>query len=162
MNNHSPHQNNHDFQTLLVQSIAELHIRTEMHDNAWGLGECNWNVDQEQQKIIFTHPNGRKVTCTVQIIGTYNTLDQTWLWAWGNTSVLPTLQRCAQVVRNYGITHAVDRLTTRKFPATEREAWELTAFACKLCNAQGAYRGPAGATLVFMIFDAVSLGYGQS
>jgi hypothetical protein len=49
------------------------------------------------------------------------------------------------------------RLTTQKLECTEDEAWEFTALACKLGNAQGGYRGPMGPTLVFMTFGKVSL-----
>jgi hypothetical protein len=46
---------------------------------------------------------------------------------------------------------------SRKVACDEAEAWEFTALACKLCNAQGAYRGPAGSARVFMTFDDVQL-----
>lgn len=53
--------------------------------------------------------------------------------------------------------HNVAQLTTRKLTCSEDEAWQLTALACKLNEAQGAYRGPAGTTLVFMTFGTVTL-----
>ena len=40
---------------------------------------------------------------------------------------------------------------------TEEQAWEFTAVAARLGDANGAYRGPAGTTLVFMTFGQVSL-----
>jgi hypothetical protein len=105
---------------------------------------------------VFT---GKKVTATapVQIIGTYNTLDGTWLWGWDHPSVLPPLQEHARRVREYGEQHGIESLTTRKLGCDENEAWEFTALACHLCEAQGAYRGPAGTALVFMTFGEVSL-----
>jgi hypothetical protein len=93
----------------------------------------------------------------MQIIGTYNTLDNTWLWAWDHPSVVSALQDHAWKVREYGETNSIDLLTTRKLNCSQTQAWEFTAVACKLCNAQGGYRGPAGTTLVFMTFDNVSL-----
>jgi hypothetical protein len=41
------------------------------------------------------------------------------------------------------------------------QAWEFTALACHLCDAQGAYRGPAGTALVFMTFGEVTLAQSQ-
>lgn len=154
--------NSLDFQTLLEQSMEELRLKTEAHDGTWRLGECSWNVDQDMGTIVFTRPDGITATCSVQIIGTYNTLDNTWLWAWDHPSVVLSLQDHAWKVREYGETNSIDRLTTRKFNCSETEAWELTALACKLCNAHGGYRGTAGTTLVFMTFDQVSLSASSS
>jgi len=33
----------------------------------------------------------------------------------------------------------------------------MAALACKLCEAQGVYRGPAGTAFVFMTFGTVEL-----
>jgi hypothetical protein len=41
--------------------------------------------------------------------------------------------------------------------SSEDNAWQLTALACKLADAQGGYRGPMGSTLVFVTFGKPSL-----
>ena len=46
---------------------------------------------------------------------------------------------------------------TEQLECSEDEAWAFTALACHLCQAQGAYRGPAGPALVFMTFGEVTL-----
>jgi hypothetical protein len=38
----------------------------------------------------------------------------------------------------------------------------MAAFAVKLCAAQGAYRGPAGSTYIFMTFGEVKLTKGSA
>jgi hypothetical protein len=146
-----------DFPTLLAQSMAELRIKTEAHDGTWHLGEAAWSVDQEVGQIVFSAPGGITATCPVQIIGTYNTADGTWLWGWDHPSVDPALQEDARRVREYGERHGIAKLTTQKLRCSESDAWEFTALACKLGNGQGGYRGPAGPTLVFMTFGNVSL-----
>src|SRR5665213_2175829 len=100
-------------------------------------------------------------TCTVQIIGTYNTVDSTWLWGWDHPSVAAPLQEHARKLRAYGEEHDIDPLTTRKLSCAEGDAWEFAALACKLSDAQGAYRGPAGSTGVFVTFDNVRVGKEQ-
>jgi len=37
------------------------------------------------------------------------------------------------------------------------DAWHFAAVAVRLCERQGAYRGPSGGTYVFMTFDTVSV-----
>jgi hypothetical protein len=39
----------------------------------------------------------------------------------------------------------------------EDKAWEFTAVAVRLGSANGAYRGPSGATYVFMTFGEITL-----
>jgi hypothetical protein len=92
-----------------------------------------------------------------QIIGTYNTEDQTWLWAWANPSIDDKLKVDALKLRKYGEEHHIDKLTKRKWTGTEEDAWAMVALAVKLCEEQGAYRGPAGATHVFIAFGGVTL-----
>jgi hypothetical protein len=141
---------------LVERSLEELRIKTAVHDGTWQLGTADWSVDQDTGLIVFT---GKEITATapVQIIGTYNTLDGTWLWGWDNPSVDPSLQEHAQRVHEHGKRHGIAGLTTRKLTCDEAQAWEFTALACHLCEAQGAYRGPAGTAMVFMTFGVVSL-----
>ena len=152
-----PFDDNPDFDLLLEQSMEELRIKVEAYDSMWQIGEADWNVDQDLGTIVFTSPDGRVATAPVQIVGTYNTLDGTWLWGWENPSVLPPLQEAARRVRKYGEKHGIRQLTTRKLKCTEDDAWAFTAFACKLCEGQGAYRGPADTTMVFMAFGDVTV-----
>jgi hypothetical protein len=149
-----------DYQLLLARSMEELRIKTAAHDGVWHLGKADWNVHQDSGQIVFTVPAGMTATCPVQIIGTYNTADGTWLWGWEHPSVELALQEHARRVREYGQRHGIDKLTTQKLRCSEAEAWEFTALACKLSEAQGGYRGPIGTTLVFMTFGEVSLSQG--
>jgi hypothetical protein len=146
-----------DFPTLLAQSLEELRIKTAAHDGTWHLGQAAWAVDQDTGQIVFTAPGGITATCPVQIVGTYNTADGTWLWGWDHPSVEPALQEHARLVWAYGERHGIAKLTTRKLRCSEAEAWEFAALACKLGEAQGGYRGPAGQTMVFMTFGEVHL-----
>ncbi|MEM7316566.1 MAG: DUF6882 domain-containing protein [Planctomycetota bacterium] len=95
--------------------------------------------------------------CAAQIIGSFNTKDNSWLWAWDNPSVLDKLKAHALKLKEYGEEHGIERLTDRKWTGTEDDAWEMAALAVKLCDAQGAYRGPAGSTLIFMTFGKVKM-----
>jgi hypothetical protein len=79
------------------------------------------------------------------------------LWAWANSSVEEELQADARKLLKYGEEHRIDRLTKRKWVGTEEDAWAMVALAVKLCGKQGAYRGPAGATKVFIAFGEVTV-----
>src|SRR5262245_19604790 len=143
--------------TMVARSIEELRIKTASFDRLFQIGEADWQLDQDQGEIIFTSPKGLVATAPAQIAGTYNTEDGTWLWAWDNPSIAAPLTAHANVVRQYGSQRKIAELTTRKLKITEDKAWELAALTCKLGNYQGAYRGPAGATMVFITFGEVKL-----
>ncbi len=146
-----------DYQLLLERSIEELKIKTATHDSLFCLGIAAWNADLDKGVIMFTAPNGIKATCSLQIIGTINTDDGTWLWSWRNKSIAPALQIHAKAVKKYGIDNHIKQFTAAKFLCSEATAWEMVAIACKLGNAEGAYRGQAGSVNVFMTYYNVQL-----
>lgn len=126
---------------------------------AWGLGSFEqWDVDQETGLLVFTNADGTQAECPVQIIESFNTNDNTWLWAWDNPSILEPLLRVVLKVKDYGEKHQIESLTTRTWVGEESDAWAMTALAMKLCNAQGGHREPAaGSTHVFMTFRKVKI-----
>lgn len=147
-----------DFATLQKTSLEELRLKTEGHANVWGLDRITrWDLSQDSGELVFTLPDGLVAKAPAQIIGTYNSEDHTWLWAWANSSIDDKLIVDALKVKKYGEEHHIERLTQRKWVGTEEDAWAMTALAVKLCDEQGAYRGPAGETKVFITFGKVSL-----
>jgi hypothetical protein len=145
------------YKVLLEQSLEELRLKTAAHVGIWQLDNADWNVDQDAGLVVFSHQGGIRATCSVQIIGTYNLDDESWLWGWDHPSVVPALQEHAKQVRAYGQVNGIEILTTHKLNCSEGEAWEFAALACKLCHAQGAYRGPAAQAAVFMTFGKPTL-----
>ena len=147
-----------DFSTLQRLSLEELDLKTKAHKDAWGFGRFDrWDFDQDTGELVFSFPDGIKAVSRAQVIGTYNSKDHTWLWAWANPSIDEKLRADALKVRKYGEEHKIDRLTKPKWVGKEEDAWAMAALAVKLCGKQGAYRGPAGATYVFIVFGEVTL-----
>ncbi len=137
---------------------AELRLKTEAAMGMWGLGSCeSWAADLDAGTITFVNDKGLEITAPVQVIGTLNTADGTWLWGWDHPSVPVPIAAHAQRVREFGEQHGLVALTTRKIEADETDGWSFTALACHLAGAQGGYRGPAGDALVFMTYGQVSI-----
>ena len=146
-----------EFKALLSKSMEELRAKTMGHQVGWGLGKSNrWSLDMSQGDLIFTFD---KVVakCPAQIVGSLDSTDGSWLWAWANPSIDGPLQRDSLRLRDYGQQLQIDRLTSAEWAATEADAWAMAALAWKLCEAQGAYRGPAGTAFVFITFGRVEL-----
>ena len=146
-----------EFDALCEKATHDLAAKTAGHQAAWGLGSSErWDLDQEVGKLVFTFPE-KIASCDVQIIGTWNSQAHTWLWAWSNRSIEEPLTRVSLKMRDYGEEHGIERFTSPKWSATEDDAWLMAALASLLCEQQGAYRGPAGDTYVFMTFGEVVL-----
>lgn len=115
-----------------------------------------WDVDLDAGTITFTSAH-KVATAPVQVVGTYNTGDGTFLWGWDHPSVPAHAAEAAKAVKAYGDRHDIKNITTRKVAVTEEEAWDFTAMAAYLTDAKGLYRGPSGPTHVFMTFGPVKV-----
>jgi hypothetical protein len=142
---------------LTARSKEDAALKSGIMQRLYKIGsDGRWAVDLDAGTISFSN-EGLIVTAPVQVIGTYNTRDGTWLWGWDHPSVTPQTAEAAKLLHAYGIRHGLERITTRKISCSEEEAWELTSMASYLSGAQGLYRGPSGPTLVFMTFGTVTL-----
>jgi hypothetical protein len=146
-----------DQRPFVDRAVAELQTKMTVLDAVAHISGARWDVDQDAGTITFQHKDGMQVLAPVQIIGTYDTKDGTWLWSWDNPSIEEPLRRASAAVMAYGEEHGISCLTTRKISCEESDCWEFTALAAKLDEAQGAYRGPAGRTYVFMTFGNVEM-----
>ena len=109
--------------------------------------------------IRFVLPDGMHASAPVQIVGTTNSDDGSFLWAgitrpcrrnWPNT---PSW-------RAFGEAHGLPEYSNRKVECDDMRAWEFAAVAMRL-GASGTYRGQASETAcVWMTFGAVTLSQG--
>ncbi len=147
-----------DLENYINASMEGLLIQNESHMNTWGIGKSGtWNVDQEAGTITWSFPDGKVATAPVQIIGTYNPNDNSFLWAWDPPSILEPLQEHAKLVKAFGLKHGIQKFTERKVIVSEDEAWEFIAVANRLAGGNGGYRAAAGGPLVFMTFGTITL-----
>lgn len=135
---------------------SEVALKTELFRRIFGSEHFDWNADLDAGTITFTSAT-KIVRAPVQVIGTYNTLDHTFLWGWDHPSVSDPLAADARIAYQFGKIHEFPLFTERKVECTEEQAWGFTAVALYLAGAQGAYRGPAGTTLVFMTFGEITI-----
>ncbi|RYG38283.1 hypothetical protein EON81_04110 [bacterium] len=145
-------------QLTLERSMNELRMRTEAHIGLWGLDKAAWAVDFSTGTIEFvSQEKNMRVTAPVQVVGTYNEEDGTWLWGWDHPSVPEPIAEHARLAKAFGERYGLGEYTTRKIECTQDLAWEFAAVACHVAAAEGVYRGPSGPTGVFMTFGTVSI-----
>ncbi len=138
-------------------AIEGARLQTQAH-SAWGFGsEVDWFVDQDIGDIKFLLEDGTVATAPVQIIGTYNLEDGTFLWAWDHPSINEELKMHSRLVRKYGTEMGVGEFTSRKVTVSEEEAWVFTAVAARLAETNGVYRGRNDGPWVYMTFGEIKL-----
>lgn len=143
----------------LIRSAREnLSLQTTAHAETWGFGqEEEWSADLDQGVVVFRFADGTMASAPIQVIGTYNLEDGTFLWGWDHPSVPEPLREHARLARQWGEENEVQSFVSRKVQCSEDEAWSFAAVANLLAEANGVYRGPSGSALVFMTFGEIAL-----
>jgi hypothetical protein len=143
---------------ILLESFEELKRKQQANTEAWGLGHTDRrDVDFDTGFLKFSNTDGFTVTAPVQVIGTFDTDDSTFLWAWDHPSIPAPLARTSLLIQDFGDLHQLVRFTTRLIRCTEDEAWHFTALGLRLSGAAGSYRGRSGSAYVYMTFGEVTI-----
>jgi hypothetical protein len=147
---------NFDIESFITDSYEGLKLVMDNHRKKWHLGEeKKWKVDEQEGRIIVSFADGTVASAPAQIVDTKH---NTFRWAWDHDAVAPSMQEHALLVKAFGSKHKAKELTTQTIPCNEKRAWELTAVATLLAEANGAYRVKASTNIyVYMTFGEVSL-----
>lgn len=151
-----PHVNAAAFEEQLRASMDDLLRKTRMHQDGWQLGEEEqWFLDESAGELIFTFPDS-VASAPAQVIGTFDSLSGVWTWAWADEALPAELKEDALRLREYGQQHGFQHLVVPSWQAEETHCWYMTALACALFEASGAYRGTSGHVYTFITFREVA------
>jgi hypothetical protein len=147
-----------EFAKFTEDSKSALQAKIKAAVERWHLDKMKgYNLDQTKGTLVFTDESGQKTSCFIQIVGTYSKESQTWLWAWASPWVAEQLKHDSEVVREYGRTNGIERLTAEKWSATEADGWAMTAIAARLAGSESAYRLPNRESYIFMLLKKLEL-----
>ncbi len=147
-----------DPKQFIVTALAELEQQTAAHQEIWHLGaEQQWAANLDTGTLALTFADGTVATAPIQIVGTYDSENGTFLWAWEHPSVPEPLRTAAQQARQWGEANAAEFYASPRLRCSEQVAWEFTAVTARLGGAKGAYRAITGSTQIYMTFAEVSL-----
>ena len=91
-----------EFKAFLEGGMEGLRLQTEAHQGTWRFGKSErWDFSQDTGELIFTFPD-TIVRAPAQIVGSFDSTDGSWMWAWANSSVAASLARDSVRVREYG------------------------------------------------------------
>jgi hypothetical protein len=144
---------------FITASVEGLQIQSDSHDATWGIREAEtWDVDQDAGTISWLFADGKVAVAPVQIIGTYNPNDRSFMWGWDHPSVVPELQESAKLVKEFGAKHEIPSFMQQKIVLqNESEAWKFVAVANRLAESNGGYRADTGGPIVFMTYGEITL-----
>jgi hypothetical protein len=146
-----------NFARLVTKSVQELEVKNKAN-LAWGQGTFDrWDLDQEAGTLVFSRKDGTRATCWVQIVGSFDVEKKTWHWSWDNPSVAAALTVDACLLRELGTKNKIKKLTEANWEAEESDAWDMTALAVRMGEAEGAFSGPSGHREIFMTFGDVTI-----
>ena len=133
---------------------------TAAHCGSWHLDQAErWSVDMDEGLIRFVLPDGMHASAPVQIVGTTNSDDGSFLWGWDHPSVPPELAEHAELAQPSAKPMDCPSTAIEKSNATTCGPGNSPPWPCR--GASGTYRGQASETAcVWMTFGAVTLSQG--
>ncbi len=149
-----------EFESVVAGAREALSLATSAHSATWHMDRATrYDVDLQRGSLVWSFDDGTRAEAQIQVVGTYNSCDRTFMWAWRHPSIPADLAKHASEVRRLGEEMGEPRLTSAKIAASEDEAWSFAALAMRLGNASGAYRcgGEQGGPQVYMTFGNISL-----
>jgi hypothetical protein len=132
-----------EYVALLTEANDSLTAKQERLRAEFQLGtHPRFDWDQRAGLIVFSDHDTARVIARIQFVGSIATRDSTWLWAWSNETVEPSMQRAARSARWFGWRHGIRYLTDAHWAADPIDGWEMTILTAWITNASGAYRVP--------------------
>jgi hypothetical protein len=123
-----------------------------------GLGgpDDRWEVHLDDGWFAWTGSKGT-MRSPIQVVGTRDTENDTWLWGWDHPSVKPELAQAADKMRQFGEERHSTTLTIRQGPCTDDQAWLFAHLAVGLGLGDYVYRATSGTTQVFLLLTDITV-----
>ncbi len=124
----------------------------------WRLGsESRWEVDLKVGQVSFHFEDGTTLIAPIQVVGTYNSRDGTFLWAWGHKALPEHLVAHASLARVWGQDRGVADYTTAIINCTPDEVWNFAAVTARLAGREGIYRGRNGSVWLYLTYGDIEM-----
>ena len=138
---------------FLREACAEFNVKQNQLREEWRFGECEqWGFEQDTGVFQLDFEDGSKLLADGQIVGSYDSSEETWEWAWNNPNVDEAVARDSQRVRELGADFDLDYLRTGIIPAPGGPFPAfLAAIGVKATNSIGVYPGNTGDVIVFIM-----------
>ncbi len=136
-----------EFEAFIEDSMNELRAKQSTLQTKHGMGTfARWHFDQATELLSFFDAQDRlALEAEVIDLGSHSTESSTWKWAWANESVLPSLRRKAEPLKQLHALTGIGFFGSESAVSVEDESmvWEIVAMSVRQLQALGAYRAPS-------------------
>lgn len=114
-----------------------------------------FSYDQATMRLVFTAPNETQpsVVAKASILGSFS--NESWMWAWANSSVQEPNARPARKIRTIGRREGWTELTTGEFFTTSSKVNQLLAAAFGILQPCGFYMVPSHGGRTVLVIHTV-------
>ena len=107
-------------------------------------------------QLVFSDASATpRVLSNVQLVGSVNTGNRSWLWSWANPDVDPALCKDILEVHLLGETRGIEQLTTPFWEGDAVDGWEMTSITAYVLQAQGAYRAATAEGFTYLVMTSI-------
>lgn len=133
----------------LDRQQADLRERFSLGDHG------SFTLNARSGEVAFSNRTSSSLIAKFQIVGDLSTEDKTWTWSWASPLVPESVKQRMRIVRAHGEEHSYRELASAAWPAADADAWEMTAIAAYLLDAQGANRLSHDGGALFVVVSDV-------
>ncbi|MFV0260589.1 MAG: DUF6882 domain-containing protein [Acidimicrobiales bacterium] len=148
-----------DYDALAEMAMNHVGALQTGHEQSWGMSRAtDFEGDLNEGWIRWTLPD-MTAEAPMQLLGTWNPADESFLWGWDHPSAPPGSTVAAGAVKTFADKHGISELQTAKTTVAFDDGWPLAAIAVLLGDLQGIYRFEAspGGPWAYVGFDRVRL-----
>lgn len=146
-----------ELDSTLLQGRALIDQTTAAHAERWGFGTASrWVLDQGNGRIVWSFED-HVASAQAQILGSWNSQVNTFVWSWDNETIEAPLCVTAEEVRAIGVENDVPALCTSPLKLDEEQVRDLMALAFVLGRCTGLYQPSDGPLASYIAFGAVSI-----
>ncbi len=152
-----------------MNPMTESEVHEFRQDANWVMRTRNEEVEKEfhlrdfphfawhpwRGELVFSKGGLPGVVAQIQVAGSLAARGKTWTWSWANPALPACLQQVALRARQFGEERGVPTLIQPRWAATEADAWQMAAVACKLSEGRGAFKCPGPDATTFLVFTAL-------
>lgn len=150
-----------EFETFLDTSVAALRQKQGALEPDFGFGtHARWHFDQAAGTLALFDVSDRKLLeADVVDLGSYAVNSGSWMWAWANESVSPSLRdRAAALKELADLTGVALFASIAPFKLdSESMAWDIAAMCVRHLGALGVYKAasPSGTMATFLAIRTI-------
>jgi hypothetical protein len=137
-------------------AAAKLDEKRRALEERFGLSRHErYEVDIEQESIVFFTAGTARVRGRATLIGTVSLASRTWAWGGASKSVPERARRESAALADSILERDMWELSTPTFAVDEQTAWAIAAIVCDRVDGEGVYCSRTDAGLIFLLLRDV-------